>query len=247
MIQLKLQFPTKIVSVNQPFGANDTPIYSQLHMKGHNGIDFFAPDGTPVLAAHNGTIVYAGLDGSNGNLVVIKTDTQFDYLNGQSFYKTLYGHLKTGTYLVTAGDKVKVGQQLAQADNTGASLGSHLHFGLKPVQQGEADWVWYNLEQDNGYNGAIDPTPYLPPVQEFQTPIKFGDSGTIVEKLQAFLIRHKYLNIPVGVSMGYYGELTRQAVLTFQIANCNLSWYERYVLRGRLIGQKTITKLNELY
>lgn len=166
--KLKLWYPvkptlsttTQMTIFNQKFGVVDSK-YTGLGMKGHNGIDFFALDGLTVRAAHDGTVTYAGLDGSNGNLVVVKTDEKFDYLSSQSFYKTLYGHLKTGTYKVTAGTKVKAGDLLAQADNTGLSTGSHLHFGLKPVQQGEQDWEWVNVVQDNGYNGAIDPMPYF--------------------------------------------------------------------------------------
>ncbi len=244
-MRLSLQFPTKNVSVNQAFGKNDSPIYAQLGMKGHNGIDFFAPDGTPVLATHNGTVVYAGLDGSNGYLVVIKTDEMFDYLNGQAYFKTLYGHLKTGTICVHAGEKVKVGQQIAQADNTGASSGSHLHFGLKPVQQGEDEWAWYNLEKDNGYNGAIDPTSYFPQVQEFAKTLKLGDKGADVAKLQAFLIRHKYM--PPVAELGFYGDITRAGVLKFQLDYCKLSLFEKNVLRGTIAGPKTLIKLNELY
>jgi len=242
-MKLTLQYPVKNVTVNQKFGENDTPIYAQLNMKGHNGIDYHAPDGTPVLAAHDGTITYAGLDGSNGNLVVIMTDTMFEYGEGQAYFKTLYGHLKTGTFKVTAGDKVKAGQVIALADNTGASTGSHLHWGLKPVLQGEQPWEWVNLEKNNGYNGAIDPTPYLPASCEYQTPLKVGDTGFEVEKVQAFLIRNKYMQ-PVE-KLGFYGEITARAVLKFQIEKIpNLSVYERVVLRGRKIGAKTLQALN---
>lgn len=249
MVKLQLKHPTKVPEINQGFGDKTDPAmlpkYVAIGLKGHNGLDYNATEGSPILASHNGTVVYAGLDGSNGNLIVIKTDTMFDYLDGQSYFKTFYGHLQTGSFKVTAGTKVKCGQQIASAGNTGMSFGAHLHFGFKPVRQGEDEWTWFNLEQNNGYNGAIDPTPYLPPVAEFQSIIKFGDESYDVEKLQAFLIRNKYMS-PVP-QLGYYGELTRRAVLSFQITHCSLSWYEQYVLRGKLVGQKTIIKLNELY
>ena len=116
---------------------------------------------------------------------------------------------------------------------------------MKPVQKGEDAWTWFNIAQGDGYNGAIDPTPYLPPVEEFQSPIKFGDESYDVEKLQAFLIRNKYMQ-PVS-KLGFYGEKTREAVLKFQIEYCNISWYERTVLRGKLVGNKTITQLNLHY
>ena len=162
MNKLELYYPLNLpFNINQKYGENLNSLYKEIGMLGHNGIDYSAVDGTPVYATHNGTVTYAGLDGSNGLLVVIKTDEQFAYKDGQAFFKTLYGHLKTGSIVVTAGQKVKAGDKIAEADNTGASTGSHLHFGLKPVQQGEQDWVWWNIEQGNGYNGAIDPMPYM--------------------------------------------------------------------------------------
>ena len=78
-MKLLLQHPVKNVQINQKFGENALPLYKQIGLKGHNGIDYHAPDGTPVLASHDGTITYAGLDGSNGNLVVIMTDEMYDY------------------------------------------------------------------------------------------------------------------------------------------------------------------------
>jgi murein DD-endopeptidase MepM/ murein hydrolase activator NlpD len=87
---------------------------------GHNGIDCNAYDGEFVYAAHDGEVVFAGEDGSNGLLIVIRTLEQFEYGTGQAFYKTLYGHLQKGSIRVKAGDKVKAGQFIAQADNTGA-------------------------------------------------------------------------------------------------------------------------------
>lgn len=248
-MKLTLKHPTKKVQINQGFGDKTDPTmlpkYVAIGLKGHNGLDYNAPEGTPIMAMHDGTVTYAGLDGSNGNLIVIMTDRAFDYKDGEAYFKTYYGHLQTGSFKVTAGTKVKCGDVIACAGNTGMSFGAHLHMGLKPVQQGENDWTWFNLAQGDGFNGAIDPTPYLPPVEEFQSPIKFGDESYDVEKLQAFLIRNKYMQ-PVS-KLGYFGRLTADAVLKFQIEHCNLSWYERTVLRGKLVGNKTLLMLNKLY
>lgn len=164
-MQLRLYYPVDTLNVSQKYGPDGTapdllPKYTAIGLKAHNGWDFVAPDGSIVRAAHHGTVTYAGLDGSNGYLIVIRTDEQYDYDGKSVYFKTLYGHLKTGTLRVTAGQKVRVGDLIALADNTGMSTGSHLHFGLKPVEQGEADWQWYNAAQENGYNGAIDPAPY---------------------------------------------------------------------------------------
>lgn len=248
-MKLILKHPTKKVQINQGFGDKTDPTmlpkYIAIGLKGHNGLDYQAPEGTPIMAMHDGTVTYAGLDGSNGNLIVIMTDKAFEYKDGEAYFKTYYGHLQTGSFKVTAGSKVKCGDVIACAGNTGMSFGAHLHMGLKPVQKGEQDWQWFNIEQNEGYNGAINPSDYLPPVEEFQSPIKFGDESYDVEKLQAFLIRNHYMQ-PVS-KLGFYGEKTREAVLKFQIEHCNLSWYERTALRGKVCGVKTIKKINEVY
>lgn len=92
--------------------------------------------------------------------------------------KSIYWHIKKGSFKVKVGDKVKAGDLLAEADNTGMSTGSHLHFGIKPVLKGEADWTWYNIEQSNGYLGAIDPEPYF---NRFFA----QDAQTVITKLQS--------------------------------------------------------------
>lgn len=248
-MKLILKHPTKKVQINQGFGDKTDPTmlpkYIAIGLKGHNGLDYQAPEGTPIMAMHDGTVTYAGLDGSNGNLIVIMTDRMFDYKDGEAYYKSYYGHLQTGSFKVTAGQKVKCGDVIALSGNTGMSIGAHLHAGVKAVRQGEQPWIWYNIEQQDGYNGALDFTSMLPPVEEFQSPIKFGDESYDVEKLQAFLIRNKYMQ-PVS-KLGYYGKVTQEAVLKFQIEHCNLSWYERTVLRGKVCGVKTIKKINEVY
>jgi len=158
---IELWYPVNPLGINQKFGENSLPFYKEIGLKGHNGIDFYAPDGWLVRATHAGTITYAGEDGSGGLTVVIRTEETYEYKGEQVYFKTIYCHLKKGTFVVIAGQKVLAGDVLAQADNTGMSTGSHLHFGLKPVAKGEADWQWFNFEQDNGYLGAIDPLPYF--------------------------------------------------------------------------------------
>lgn len=165
MKNLELVIPLRAYSLNQGYGLENTwpemlPVYQSYGLKGHNGLDLYANTGTPVYAAHNGTVTYCGLDGANGYIVVLKTLEPFNYGNDSAYFKTLYGHLLL-PLPVYVGKKVNCGDLIAYADNTGASSGAHLHFGLKPIRQGEQDWVWWNVEQDNGYNGAIDPTPYI--------------------------------------------------------------------------------------
>lgn len=157
---LRLYYPCKPHFTNQRFGENANTFYAQLGMKGHNGEDHRALHGQDVRAAHDGTVTFAGEDGSGGYGVVVRTNELYDYNSTQVYFKSIYWHLLPGSFKVTAGQQVKVGDILAKADNTGMSTGDHLHFGLKPVLQGENEWQWFNVEQNNGYLGAIDPHPY---------------------------------------------------------------------------------------
>lgn len=163
MKKLELYYPCKPLGVNQPFGTNFNDFYKKLGMKGHNGIDFLAPDSTIIRACHDGVVTFTGEDGSAGLGVVLRTTEAVLDKDGDNkfFFKTIYWHIKKGSFKVKPGDLVKIGDVLALADNTGMSTGAHLHFGLKPVLQGEEDWSWSNIFPSNGYFGAIDPMPYF--------------------------------------------------------------------------------------
>ena len=83
----------------------------------HPGIDFAAPEGSPVLAVASGIVTEAGERSGYGNLVEI------DHGNG---YVTRYGHNER--LLVKPGDRVQKGQQVAMIGSTGRSTGPHVHF-----------------------------------------------------------------------------------------------------------------------
>lgn len=92
----------------------------------HEGIDLSAPRGTPILAAADGRVIYAGRRSGYGLMVEI------DHGYG---YTTLYGH--ASKLLVREGQKVKRGDVIAQVGSTGIATASHLHYevrvGGKPV------------------------------------------------------------------------------------------------------------------
>ena len=84
---------------------------------GHRGTDIPAPEGTPILAAHSGTVLVSGWNDSYGNQVLLD--------NGAGL-STRYAHM-TAT-AVTAGETVTAGQVIGYVGNTGDSTGFHLHF-----------------------------------------------------------------------------------------------------------------------
>lgn len=244
-MKFKIYTPLERTTITQGFGKDTSPamlpLYKSMGLAGHNGLDYFAPDGTSVYASHDGRVTFAGYDGSGGLGVVIRTNEEFEDVEGKpTYFKSIYWHLKKDSLLVTGSQQVVRGQKIGEADNTGMSTGSHLHYGIKPIAKGENDWTWWNTEQNNGMFGAVDPTLYL---VKFQHEMKYGEQSQNVRDLQEFL---KTLGLFAVQGTGFYGAITAKAVLDFQIANCQLSFYERYVLKGAKVGPKTLSSLNSV-
>ena len=245
-MKFKLYPPLKEMFVTQVFGENSIGYYKEIGMLGHNGIDYRAIDGTPVYAAHDGRVTFAGYDGSGGLGVIIRTENEVELLDSVSHVKTIYWHLKKGSLKVTGSQSVKRGELIGLADNTGMSTGSHLHFGMKKISKGENDWDWYNLDNSNGYFGAIDPQPYLDTFIPFTKQMYFGETSTDVETMQAFFIRKGLMQPILDGGFGTYGKKTASAVYTFmknsgKLSKADLLW------RGYNVGKKTLEELNRQY
>lgn len=97
------------------FGFRINPITGLQEF--HNAIDIAAVHGSPIVAVANGVVERSGFDASLGNFLVI------DHGNG---FKTKYGHCSE--LLVSSGDYIKEGDEIAKIGSTGDSTGPHLHF-----------------------------------------------------------------------------------------------------------------------
>lgn len=111
----------------------------------HEGIDLAAPQGTPIYAAHAGTVTLARWHGGYGYAVII------DHGDG---VQTLYGH--NSELLVTEGQEVSAGERISLTGNTGYSFGAHLHFEVhvNGVPQDPIPWL---LEHGVDIMGHTDP------------------------------------------------------------------------------------------
>lgn len=114
-----LSWPIADPVITQGYGSTKETGFQNRWYKFHNGIDFRAPTGTPILAAADGTVTAIGNNGkyAYGKWVLIK------HGNGLS---TLYGHFSS--QLVSKGDTVKKGDVVGLSGSTGYSTGAHLHF-----------------------------------------------------------------------------------------------------------------------
>ena len=248
-MKLRLKKPVTPYYINQAFGQNLNPTYKQLGLKGHNGLDLRSIHGQKVYAAHDGLVVYTGMESREGMGIVIKTLQEFDYKDGTAFFKSGYWHnIYPDGIKVQVGQIVKAGDLIALSNSTGNSTGDHVHFFLKPVVQGEQDWQFENVEQDNGYRGCIDPAPFMERdfYYEFKKEMRFGQTNQDVKALQTVL---KEDGIYFGPITGYYGNLTTSAVMDFQIKYQVATFIEIFLpyLRGKKVGPKTLAKLQSLY
>lgn len=139
---MKISYPLNLpFQISQRWGENPD-YYAQLNMKGHNGVDFACPTGTPVYACHDGTVQFSGIDSVRSLTVCI------DSTDGT--LRTLYCHLSESK--VQVGQVVKRGELIALSGNTGSfTTGSHLHLGVRPLP----------AQMDNRWNGAANPFNYF--------------------------------------------------------------------------------------
>jgi murein DD-endopeptidase MepM/ murein hydrolase activator NlpD len=85
----------------------------------HEGTDYAAAPGTPVMAAGDGVVLRAGRGGGYGNLIELR------HLNGIT---TRYGHLRGFARNIRSGTRVQQGQIIGYVGSTGLATGPHLHY-----------------------------------------------------------------------------------------------------------------------
>jgi len=268
-MKLQLQYPITPFIINQNFGddiacynpvtkavvtrtaptcpAGFQSLYAASGMKGHNGTDLWASHGLELRACIEGFVEEVEADANRGLGLGIITENKYEFDGGEYYAKVRYWHLKS--FNVTKGQKVKAGDIIGWADNTGYSSGDHLHLELKAVEKNSVG-TWYNLKQNNGFYGACDPLPYIvapakPYILPFNTDLRYRDTSPEVKRLQQVLKDLGYFPVAQECT-GYYGAITMASALEFQMENVNLSWWERNVLRGASFGPKSRVALNSL-
>ena len=115
-----LQWPLPVAgTITSPQGYRTDPITGEVSY--HSGTDIAVPEGTPILAAADGTVTIANaLDSWGGSYGY---HVKLDHGGGLT---TLYAHCSS--ICVTAGQQIKAGQVIAYVGHTGRATGPHLHF-----------------------------------------------------------------------------------------------------------------------
>ena len=117
MTKSLMKTPINGARLSSNYGMRKHPILGYDKM--HKGVDFAAPTGTPIFAAGNGVVEFAGRNGGYGNYIRIRHD---------STYKTAYAHLNGFKKGVYGGVRVKQGDIIGFVGSTGRSTGPHLHY-----------------------------------------------------------------------------------------------------------------------
>lgn len=117
--QFLLRNPLPNGKFRSGFGGRRHPILGYTKM--HTGVDWAAPNGTPIIASGNGTVEKAGWAGGYGRQTIIR------HANG---YETSYNHQSAIAKGVVPGARVRQGQVIGFVGSTGLSTGNHLHYEL---------------------------------------------------------------------------------------------------------------------
>ena len=111
-----MRTPIEFARLSSGFGARRHPILGRMRM--HKGVDYAAPTGTPIFAAGDARVKFAGWQNGYGRTVIL------DHGNGIT---TLYAHMsRLGSYRV--GQRVQQGRTIGYVGTSGLSSGPHLHY-----------------------------------------------------------------------------------------------------------------------
>ena len=209
--------------ISQIFGQNFLPLYRELGLLGHDGVDFVCKNGEPLYwdCDIEGKVFRTAYDINGGKgIEVITTE-------GDKIFKHRFWHLKGNEtdFVVKEGQTILTGDLIGYGDTTGMATGSHLHRDMKPmILENNSYKVQF---PNNGYFGAIDFGPYYynifvldfltkeKPVYNFTINLKYGVVNQDVYWLKKCL---DYLGLIENISFTkFFGIQTLKAVKDFQV------------------------------
>lgn len=114
-----LRNPIDFTRISSRFSASRRHPVLHTIVRAHKGTDYAAPTGTPIKAAGDGKIVFAGRKGGYGNTVVLQHGGR---------YQTLYAHMSAFHRNTKTGRQIKQGQIIGYVGRTGLATGPHLHY-----------------------------------------------------------------------------------------------------------------------
>lgn len=118
--QAFLRYPLEFTRISSNFGRRMHPIHNRW--RSHNGTDFAAPTGTPIMASSDGRVSFVGNQNGYGKTIIIQ------HRDG---YSTLYAHLNGFARGLKSGQRVRQGEMIGYVGMTGWATGPHLHYEIR--------------------------------------------------------------------------------------------------------------------
>jgi len=113
-----LRAPLSFSRISSNFNPNRRhPVLNTI--RAHKGVDYAAPQGTPVKAAGDGKVIFRGVRGGYGNTIIVQ--------HGDNI-TTLYAHLSRFNKKYRVGSRVRQGETIAYVGQSGLATGPHLHY-----------------------------------------------------------------------------------------------------------------------
>jgi murein DD-endopeptidase MepM/ murein hydrolase activator NlpD len=139
-----LKSPVAFTRISSGFSMRVHPVFNVW--KQHKGIDMAAPMGTPIRAAGDGTVDFAGVSNGYGNMVVLKH---------WSNYSTAYGHMSRFATGMRKGQTVHQGDVIGYVGATGWATGPHLHYEFRIGGNATDPMALKNLQQQPLTSGEL--------------------------------------------------------------------------------------------
>ncbi|GAB3478687.1 peptidoglycan DD-metalloendopeptidase family protein [Marinomonas epiphytica] len=166
-----IRTPVDFTRISSKFNPNRLhPIFKTK--RPHRGVDYAAASGTPVKAAGDGKVTFAGKQTGYGNVVII------DHGKG---YQTLYAHLRGFARGTKRGTRVKQGKIIAYVGQTGWATGPHLHYEFR-INGVHKNPVTVKLPNDDPM-AKKDLKNYLPYAKQVLATLENSHSPEFAQKL----------------------------------------------------------------
>lgn len=213
--------------ITQFFGNTSYAAGGAYNGRGHSGVDFGTPMGTPIVAVMDGVVTASDDTGAHGATIngVYRPCVSYgkwiviDHENGLS---TRVNHLSL--IKVSDGERVRRGQIIGYSGNSGISTGPHLHLSVMATQGVQIRRLGEVMATTacrdarapiTAANAYRDPFDYLPRPEFTLQAVAFGENGRNVRNLQMMLKHERIFPIEISAN-GVYGPTTAAAVLEWQ-------------------------------
>jgi murein DD-endopeptidase MepM/ murein hydrolase activator NlpD len=237
----------------RPIATEDNPFIDQTYRWGstmggafqaHQGVEFNNPDGTPVHAIGDGTVVYAGRAEGGALTVGIRHDTMLTVAGRKLFVFSTYYH--NSALLVKVGDRVRRGDVISRVGNTGRATNDHIHL---EIHAAPTDSVHAIIDSLNRYPSYVtNPELWLTPLNG--TGVIAGTvvdaAGNAIPQARVYGIRKP---LPAETPFGYaetYGPHNRPHPLygeQFAISDVPAGTHHLFVvINGKRVARTVVVR-----